>query len=661
MRYDFLGQQLPGGRGRVMALGRSFVGCAAGVALAAAALAGATGSAGAATRAASSSRPVGSWQSTACSAAPPGYSTCLVHLLHPRSEGQDRSGRRVNPKTAPSGLSPDAIATVYGFSTTGGSGTTIAVVDAYGDAAITTDLATFSSQYGLRQCTTANHCLTTVNQTGGTNTAAAPRRTTGWGLEASLDVEWAHALAPYADILLVDATSNSDTDLFAAVRYAAAKARYVTMAWGGTEFAGETAFNAAFANSSVSYFAAAGDTASELSYPATSPDVIAVGGTTLTVTRATDAWTSETAWATAGGGCSRYETAAPAQAAYPSYDQQGANCAGKRAVPDISLDANPSTGVAVYDTDGYSGWLVAGGTSASTDMVAAHAAESGQHVNATFVYGRTIRVYNVTTGSNGHPCENGLNLCTGLGSWNTAVGSTDAGSSGGGSPVGTLGFTSGAQKLTPGAWSSPLTVTLGSPSPPAGMTVTVSTSSSTGEFSTSPGGSSPGRSLTLHVTSGSTEVPTFYYEDAKAGTPTIAVSATGWAAATQTETVTAAAALGVAVTPGSSVHSGRSYHVPVTVTVTSSGKRVGGARVTIVVFEGTCTGSRVVSGAGSTSSHGNVVFTFATATGGSYCARATANATGVASGSASAEFTISASLPPVAGGKGSRSRLAGAS
>jgi hypothetical protein len=642
-----------------MALRRSLMGCAAGAALAATALAGATATAGAPARAAPSGRPAGTWQSTACSSAPPGYSTCLVHVLHPRWKGQDRSGGRVNPKAAPSGLSPNAIATAYGFSTTGGSGNTIAVVDAYGDAAITADLAIFSSQYGLRPCTASDHCLTTVNQTGGTNTAPAPRRTTGWGLETSLDVEWAHALAPDADILLVEATSNSDTDLFAAVRYATAKARYVTMAWGGTEFAGETAFNAAFANSSVSYFAAAGDNPSQLSYPATSPDVIAVGGTTLTVTRASDEWTSETAWATAGGGCSRYETADPAQAAYPSYDQQGANCSGKRAVPDISLDANPSTGVAVYDTDGYSGWLVAGGTSASTDMVAAHAAETSEHVSATFVYGGAIKVYNVTTGSNGHPCENGLNLCTGLGSWNTAVGTTDAGSSGGGnSPSGSLGFTSGVQKLTPGVWSGPMTVTLSKPAPGAGMTVSVSSSSSTGAFSTSTAGSSPTRSLALHVTSGATEVPTFYYEDARSGTPTIAVSATGWASATQTETVTTAAALSVAIAPGSPAHSGRSYHIPLAVTVTSSGRRVSGANVTISVFGGSCTGSRVATGSGSTSAaRGNVVFAFATGTTGSYCAKATASATGAAAGSASAEFTISAALPPVSGSKVSSSRL----
>ncbi len=667
MRYDLAGKQVPGQKGNVivMALRRWFAGCAAGAALTAAALtgtAGATAQAGAvgtvgtgraASQSASPSRSAGSRQSAACAPAPLGYSTCLVHVLRSRPTDRKRSGGRGGPKTAPNGLSPREVATAYGFTTTGGSGSTLAVVDAYGDPTITADLEAFSGEYGLRPCTTSDKCLTKVNETGGTKTAAAPHRTTGWALETSLDVEWAHALAPNADILLVEATSNNDTDLLAAVRYAATRAQYVTMAWGGTEFSGETTLDAAFANSDVSYFAAAGDSASELSYPATSPDVVAVGGTTLTVTAATGAWKSETAWATAGGGCSKYETAAPAQAAYPSYDQEGANCAGKRAVPDISLDANPSDGVAVYDTDGYPGWLVVGGTSASTDMVAAHAAETGEHVDATLVYGGTMELYNVTTGSNGHPCEKGYNLCAGLGSWNTAVGSTAATSGSGGTrSAGTLSFTSGAQKLIVGRWSGALAVTLGAPAPAAGLTVSISTTSSSGELSTSPEGSSPSHSLTLHVTSGSSRVPAFYYEDADAGTPTIEVSALDWTPASQTETVTTVAALGVTITPGSSARSGRSYHVPVTVAVTSSGKPVSKATVAFTVYQGSCTGSRVAAGTGSTGPRGGVLFTFATGTTGSYCAKASATLGGVSPGSATVEFTISAALPPLTSGKG---------
>ncbi len=662
-----------------MSLHSGLVGCAASVALAAAALAaaalaGVTGTAGAprgagaTDRAGHSSRDTGSPRAgspgaAACPPAPPGYSSCLVHVLRLPVALQSLPGSGIDPGNGPAGYSPNEIATTYGYSTTGGEGSTIAVVDAYSDSTISTDLAAFSTQFGLRQCTASNHCLSIVNQTGGTATAPAPPGTTGWALETSLDVEWAHALAPNADILLVEATTNRDTDLFAAIRYAATKAQYVTMAWGGTEFSGESALNVAFANSSVSYFAAVGDTASELSYPATSPDVVAVGGTTLTVTRATGAWKSETAWATAGGGCSRYETASAAQASYPSYDQKGANCAGRRAVPDLSLDASPSSGVAVYDTVGYPGWIVAGGTSAATDMIAAHAAETGAHVDATFVYGGTIKVYNVSAGSNGHPCKIGYNLCTGLGSWNTAVGSASAGSAsaGSGSSVaGAFGFTSGAQELAAGTWSGALTVALSKPAAgAAGMAVTVASGSSTGELSTSPGGTLPSRSLTLHVPSGSLEVPTFYYRSTKAGTQTITVSAAGWASAVQTVTVTASPTLDVVVTPGPSSRSKRSYHVPLTVTVTSSDRRVARAHVTISVYLGSCTGSdasgagatgRVASGAASTGSRGLVVFTFAVSATGTYCAKVAAATPGASAGSSTAPFTISAALPPVAGG-----------
>ena len=618
--------------------------------------------AGAAALAGHSSRGLGT---AACPPAPRGYSSCLVHVLRLPVALQALPGSGIDPGAGPAGYSPNEIATTYGYSTTGGEGSTIAVVDAYSDSTISTDLAAFSTQFGLRQCTASNHCLSIVNQAGGTSTAPAPPGTTGWALETSLDVEWVHALAPNADILLVEAATNRDTDLFAATRYAATKAQYVTMPWGGTEFSGESALNAAFANSSVSYFAAVGDTASELSYPATSPDVVAVGGTTLTVTSATGAWKSETAWDTAGGGCSRYETASAAQARYPSYDQKGANCAGKRAVPDLSLDANPSSGVAVYDTVGYPGWIVAGGTSAATDMVAAHAAETGAHVDATFVYGGTINVYNVSAGSNGHPCEIGYNLCTGLGSWNTAVGSTSAGA--GSSVAGAFGFTSGTQELAAGTWSGALTVALSKPATgAAGVTVTVASSSSTGELSTSPGGILPSRSLTLRVPSGSLEVPTFYYRSTTAGTRTITVSAPGWAPAVQTVTVTASPTLEVVVAPGPSSRSKRSYHVPLTVTVTSSDRRVARAHVSIAVYLGTCAGrvasgagttGRVASGAGSTGSRGLVVFTFAVSATGTYCAKVTAAAPDATPGSSTAPFTISAALPPVTGGARSRSRV----
>jgi subtilase family serine protease len=482
--------------------------------------------------------PTGPMQTAACAAVPLGYSTCLVHVWHPAAGQRPSSGPRA---TTPSGDSPATIAKAYDFATTGGTGQTIAIVDAFGDPTITSNLTTFDSEYGLA----CSSCFKKVNQTGGTT---YPASNPGWDLETSLDVEWAHALAPKAHVLLVEANTNSDASLFTAVSYAASHASYVSMSWGGTETTSETVFDSYFLTPGVSFFAAAGDTHSEVIYPSSSPDVVSVGGTTLNV-KSTGTWSSETAWSTAGGGCSSYETANSAQASYPTYDQKNATCpiAGARATPDISLDANPSTGVAVYDTvrvTGLSGWIQVGGTSASTVMLASHAAETATLVNAADVYGTSLKIYNVTSGSNGHPCETGYNLCTGLGSWNTAVGTVRS------TPAGTLSFSSAAQKLTAGTASAVVTVALSAAAPTGGVTVKVSSTSSTGEFSASSTGPFSTHTLTVHVAGGGTSAA-FYYEDTKAGSPTLTAAATGWNSASQTETVGAGTLTRIAVSPTS--------------------------------------------------------------------------------------------------------------
>lgn len=475
-------------------------------------------------------------QHAACAAVGQGYARCLAHVIEIGTLKTHGPGPTA---TTPKGYSPTTIATAYGFSTSGGTTQTIAIVDAYGASTITSNLQSFSSTFGLPSCTQSNGCFTKVNQTGGTS---YPRATSGWALEQSLDVEWAHSLAPRAHILLVEATSASFTNLLAAVRYGAAHANYVSMSWGGTDFAGEATYDSNFTKTGVSYFAASGDTASSVIYPSSSPDVVSVGGTTLTATGGQ--WKSETAWSTAGGGCSSYETASTAQ----SPDSAGL-CGTHRATPDISLDANPYTGVAVYDTErlttGQSGWIQVGGTSASTAMIAAHATETAKAVNASTVYGGTLKVYDVTTGSNGHPCTNGYDLCTGVGSWNTAVG-TSSGSSG---SAGTLSFTPATgQTLSAGSPSGAITVKL-STSTTAAVTVTVSTS--TGGLATSSSATSFASSLTVQVPAGSTKSPAFYYESTKAGSHPVTASATNWTSASQTETVTPSTVKTITVTPSS--------------------------------------------------------------------------------------------------------------
>ena len=222
-----------------------------------------------------------------------------------------------NPTPASAALTPSQIAAAYSISlsSTTGSGETIAIVDAYNDPNIAADLATFDSEYKLPA---AN--LTVENESG--QTTRLPQTDAGWSLEIALDVEWAHAAAPGRSIVLVEANSASTSDLMTAVQTAAKQANVVSMSWGSSEFTGETAYDTAayFANPNVTFIAASGDDggAAGAEWPAVSPDVVSVGGTTLSLT-SSGATLSETAWSVSGsrftgysgstGGASLYEPA----------------------------------------------------------------------------------------------------------------------------------------------------------------------------------------------------------------------------------------------------------------------------------------------------------------------------------------------------------------
>ena len=317
--------------------------------------------------------------------------------------------------TSPTGLAPATIKSAYSFSTssTAGAGKTIAIVDAYDDPTAEKDLNTYSSQYGLPACTTADGCFKKVNQNGKTT---YPQANAGWALEISLDIQWAHAIAPGANILLVEASSNSFTNLLASEDYAKAHAQYVSNSWGGSEFSGEKSYDSHFAKSGVSFFVSAGDAGLPAEYPSASKNVISVGGTTLHFTGGV--LTSETGWRGGGGGCSAYETATSAQSAFSQYAQ--VPCRGKRATPDVSLDADPASGVSVYDSTSYQGqkgWFTVGGTSASSPMWAARSAVAGVVVNSAYVYGSAISYRDITSGNNGATCLVGFDLCSGRGSW----------------------------------------------------------------------------------------------------------------------------------------------------------------------------------------------------------------------------------------------------
>jgi subtilase family serine protease len=314
--------------------------------------------------------------------------------------------------TSPTGLSPTTIKSAYTFPTslTAGGGKTIAIVDAFDDPNAESDLGVFSAQYGLPACTTANGCFRKVNQSGG---SSYPRKDAGWALEISLDVQWAHAIAPGANILLVEASTNSFANLLAAEDYAKMHATYVSNSWGGSEFSGEGSYDSHFSQSGVSFFVSSGDAGLPAEYPSASPGVISVGGTTLRFGPG-GTFSSETGWSGSGGGCSAYESKNPAQ-------QTGSvSCSGKRATPDVSLDADPASGVSVYDTvryQGQQGWFTVGGTSASSPMWAARSAVAGAVVDASYVYGSSITYRDITSGNNGASALPGYDLVTGRGSW----------------------------------------------------------------------------------------------------------------------------------------------------------------------------------------------------------------------------------------------------
>jgi subtilase family serine protease len=267
--------------------------------------------------------------------------------------------------TAPAGETPQSIRPVYNLPSTGGSNI-IAIVDAYDYPTAENDLNVFSSVLGLPACTTASGCFTKIYARN------KPRANCGWAQEASLDIEWAHAMAPNAKIVLVEAASNSFNDLFAAVDVASTYIANngglgeVSMSWGGSEFSSEANNDSHFVRNGIVFFASSGDTGGVTIYPGTSPNVVSAGGTTIHRDQSGN-FVSETGWSGSGGGPSKYEPR-------PGYQSSVSAIVGsQRGVPNFSFDADPNSGVSVYDStscQGWSGWLVFGGTSVASPSLA---------------------------------------------------------------------------------------------------------------------------------------------------------------------------------------------------------------------------------------------------------------------------------------------------
>jgi len=339
-----------------------------------------------------------------------------------------------NP-AGPSGILPVQFKAAYGFNQIAnqGQGQTIALVDAFDDPNIASDLAFYASYFHLTPC---NFQKVKVGN---------PQGDSGWGLEMALDVEQACALAPRANLILVEANSNSFDDLLAAVQVASSapyNATVISMSWGGGEDPSELSYDSYFCNISnsngaVTFFASSGDGGHGTIYPSASPCVIAVGGTTLTLKQAAPLasfmqlnYGTENGWRDSGGGVSPYES---------QMSWQNPACATwsttKRCIPDI---ASVAQNIPVYDTYGYSGWVNVAGTSISSPDWAAFLtivnslrAAQGKGTLSQAAYdlyqayysaNYTTDFHDITTGNNGNcgsQCNTapGYDLVTGIGTY----------------------------------------------------------------------------------------------------------------------------------------------------------------------------------------------------------------------------------------------------
>lgn len=318
---------------------------------------------------------------------------------------------------AAAGCNPKTLATV---STLGSKA--IAIVDAYDYPHAMSDLNAYSAQYGLPAVTSSNFKVMY-----GSGSKPAVDSTGGWELEEALDIEMAHAMAPNATIILVEASSNSLTALLAAEKVAAtavaaAGGGEVSNSWGGGESSGEASNESSFTKAGVTFFASAGD-ANGTEFPSVLPNVIGVGGTTIG-RKASGAYTKQTTWSSTGGGLSSF-------IGRPSFQDAVTKIVKThRGAPDIGADANPSSGAWVFDTNPYQGsvlnWVVVGGTSEASPLSAAIVNAAGHFASSstaelTTIYGGLggSNFYDVTTGSCGNAASGsasvGYDLCTGVG------------------------------------------------------------------------------------------------------------------------------------------------------------------------------------------------------------------------------------------------------
>jgi len=339
------------------------------------------------------------------------------------------------PAAQPAGETPASLGCVYNVVSnpvagcpidgttavpTGGSGV-IVIVDAYDYPSAAADLANFSTTFGLPQ---ANFSVEYASGKKPSN-GCGP----GWQLEESLDIEWAHAMAPNAQIVLMEASSNSNSALYSAVQaansYVAAHGGKgeVSMSWGGSETSSETGSDHYFTQSGVVYFASAGDSPGVI-YPSASVNVVSAGGTQVNRNSSGD-YTNQTAWSDGGGGDSKYESR-------PSFQNVIESIVGShRGTPDLSFDSSGGSPVAVYNSNCYGGWLEVYGTSVASPSLAGIINNAGtfntsSNAENTEIYnnmGDSQYFTDITSGSCGtHNAGPGWDFCTGVGVDNGLVG-----------------------------------------------------------------------------------------------------------------------------------------------------------------------------------------------------------------------------------------------
>ena len=355
----------------------------------------------------------------------------------------NQNGQPLVSADTPSGYGPAQFHTAYNLPTTSATNQTIAIVDAYANPNVYSNLQTYDQRFGLPAfplCSTSQQsaCLAILNQNG--STSGLPSGDSGWGLEISLDVQVAHAICQNCRINLYEANSDYTSDLDTAVNTAAVEgANVISNSYGSFLYeCNDTAYN----HPSVAVVVSSGDDGYGVACPASMNTVVSVGGTSLYL-NGSGGYGSENVWwndyGGTGSGCSSLNPA-------PSWQTSNANwssiaCGGGRGMNDVSADADPGTGASVYDSYGYGGWVVMGGTSLSAPLIAGvyglAASASSYAYPAQSVYQSPGSLHDVTSGSNGYcydylQCDagSGYDLPTGIGTPNGLGGFSATSSSG---------------------------------------------------------------------------------------------------------------------------------------------------------------------------------------------------------------------------------------